>query len=38
MTDEDLTPIEEVTPEGILAEYAEADESYAIQNDEVEGE
>lgn len=29
---------ETVTPADILAEYAEADESYAIQNDQVEGE
>ena len=37
---DDYNPIEEVTPEEILAEYAEADESYAVQNDEqvVEGE
>ncbi len=34
----EFKPIEEVTPEEILAEYAEADESYAIQNDQVEGE
>jgi hypothetical protein len=33
----EFKPIEEVTPEEILAEYAEADESYAVQNDEVEG-
>lgn len=37
MEEIEFTPIEEVTPEEILAEYAEADESYAIQNDEVEG-
>lgn len=37
---EDYKPIEEVTPEELLAEYAAADESYAVQNDEVveEGE
>ena len=34
---EELKPFEETTPEELLAEYAEADESYAIQNDEVEG-
>ena len=36
MTDEDFKPIEEVTPEEILAEYANADESYEIQNEQVE--
>lgn len=35
---EELKPFEEITPEELLAEYAEADESYAVQNDEVEGE
>ena len=34
---EDYTPIEEVTPEEILAEYEEAGEDYAVQN-ETEGE
>lgn len=36
MEDEDFKPIVEVTPEEILAEYAEADESYEIQNEQVE--
>lgn len=30
--DIEFIPIEEVTPEEILAEYAEADESYENQN------
>lgn len=34
----EFTPIEEVTPEEILAEYAEAGEDYAVQNDQCEGE
>lgn len=34
---EDFNPIEEITPADVLAEYADADESYAVQN-EVEGE
>lgn len=34
---EEYNQIEEVTPEEILAEYAEAGEDYAVQN-EVEGE
>lgn len=33
----EFTPIEEVTPADILAEYAEAGEDYAVQN-ETEGE
>lgn len=33
---EDYKPIEEVTPDELLAEYAEADESYEIQNEQVE--
>ena len=37
MEEIEFAPIKEVTPEEILEEYAEADESYAIQNDEVEG-
>lgn len=34
---EDYKPIEEVTPEEINAEYDNAGEDYAVQN-EVEGE
>lgn len=34
--DIEFIPIEEVTPEEILAEYAEADESYENQNGEEE--
>lgn len=37
MEEIEFIPIDEVAPEEILAEYAEADESYEIQNDEVEG-
>ena len=33
MTDEDLKPIEEITPDELLAEYAAADESYEVQNE-----
>lgn len=33
----EFEPIEEVTPEEIMAEYAAADDEYAVQN-EVEGE
>lgn len=33
----EFTPIEDVTPEEILAEYAEAGDDYSVQN-EVEGE
>lgn len=36
MEEIEFTPIEEVTPDEILAEYAEADESYEIQNEQVE--
>ena len=35
--DEDFKPIEDITPDDILAEYSEAGEDYEVQND-VEGE
>lgn len=31
--EEELKPFEEITPEELLAEYAEADESYEVQNE-----
>lgn len=36
MANENFNPIEEVTPEEILAEYANADESYENQYGEEE--
>lgn len=33
---DNIDPIEEITPDELLAEYAAADESYEVQN-EVEG-
>ncbi len=37
MQEDEFVKIEEVTPEEVLTEYAEADEDFAIQN-ETEGE